>query len=138
MIPSTFSADPPSMASISTFSLPSSAVGDGDFNYGIAWYGADATRAKQVEEYLRKIEAQVQANKVEVDSKLSAIESRLPEIGSAQGDMKQIMEETHEAMMRLLGKSTGKSPFTPESSNRGDGLLPTPNRAVEVGEMDPI
>ncbi|PHT35643.1 hypothetical protein CQW23_23343 [Capsicum baccatum] len=39
MIPSTFSADPPSLASSSTFSLPSSAIGDGNFNYGIAWYG---------------------------------------------------------------------------------------------------
>lgn len=100
--------------------------------------GADATRAKQAEERLRKIEAQVQANKVEMDSKFSAIESRLTEMGSTQGDMKQMMEETHEAMIRLLGKSTGKSPVTPESSNRGDGLLPTPNRVAEVGEMNPI
>ena len=65
-----------------------------------------------------------------MDSKLSAIESRLTEMGSTQGDMKQ--------MMRLLGKSTGRSSVTPESSNRGDGLLPTPNRVAEVGEMDPI
>ncbi|KAF3683764.1 hypothetical protein FXO38_00621 [Capsicum annuum] len=39
MIPSTFSADSPSMASSSTFSPSSSADGDGDFNYNVAWYG---------------------------------------------------------------------------------------------------
>ncbi|PHU26836.1 hypothetical protein BC332_05168 [Capsicum chinense] len=39
MIPSTFSADPPYMASNSTFSPPPSVAGNDDFNYDVAWYG---------------------------------------------------------------------------------------------------
>lgn len=47
--------------------------------------------------------------------------------------MKQLMEETHTALMKLIERGNGKSSFDEEESSKGDGLLPKP-RGIDYGE----
>lgn len=54
--------------------------------------GANVTRAKQVEEQWTRVEAMVQANKVESESKFATLESKMTELGVTQLNMNKIME----------------------------------------------